>query len=57
MEQLNTAYAQKNILPTVACGGDSVMLCGLRGNLTGVHYMQEVFNPVRVPHFDNHPLA
>ena len=65
----NTAYAQKNILPTVACGGGSVMVWGcmsydckldlltIRGNLNGVRYMQEVLNPVLVPHFDNHPLA
>ena len=32
-------------------------LLTIRGNLNGVRYMQEVLNPVLVPHFDNHPLA
>ena len=64
-----TAYAPRNIMPTVPYGGGSVMVWGcfshdckldlvtIRGNLNGNRYIQEVLNPVVVPHFDNHPLA
>ena len=65
----NTAYAPRNIHPTVPYGGGSVMVLGcishdcklelvtLPGNLTGDQYIREVLQPVVVPHFDNHPLA
>lgn len=65
----NTAYTPKNIMPTVAYGGGSVMVWGcishdckldlitIRGNLTGAQYIRDVLQPVVVPHFDNHPLA
>lgn len=64
-----TAYAPRNIMPTVPYGGGSVMVWGcfsfdckldlmtIQGNLTGDRYIQEVLDPVVVPHFDNHPLA
>lgn len=65
----NTAYTPRNIQPTVAYGGGSVMVWGclshdcklqlvtIRGNLTGAQYIQDVLQPVVIPHFDNHPLA
>ena len=64
-----TAYAARNIMPTVPFGGGSIMVWGcisfdckldlvtIRGNLTGARYIQEVLDPVVIPHFDNHPLA
>ena len=32
-------------------------LVTIQGNLTGDQYIQNVLEPVVVPHFDNHPLA
>jgi transposase len=32
-------------------------LVTIQGNLTGYQYIRDVFQPVVVPHFDNHPLA
>jgi hypothetical protein len=32
-------------------------LVTIQGNLTGDQYIRDVFQPVVVPHFDNHPLA
>lgn len=67
--QKNTAYTPRNIQPTVAYGGGSVMVWGclshdckldlvtIRGNLTGAQYIRDVLQPVVVPHIDNHPLA
>jgi hypothetical protein len=64
-----TAYAPRNIQPTVPYGGGSVMVWGcishdckldlvtIQGNLTGDQYIRDVLQPVVVPHFDNHPLA
>ena len=64
-----TAYVPRNIMPTVAYGGGSVMVWGcfsfdckldlvtIQGNLTGARYIQEVLDPVVVPHFDDHTLA
>ena len=64
-----TAYAPRYIMPTVPYGGGSVMVWGclsfhckldlltIRGNLTGQRYIEEVLEPVVVPHFDNHALA
>jgi hypothetical protein len=65
----NTAHTPRNIQPTVSYGGGSVMVWGcishdckldlvtIQGNLTGDQYIRDVFQPVVVPHFDNHPLA
>jgi transposase len=65
----NTAYAPRNIQPTVPYDGSSVMVWGcishdckldlvtIQGNLTGDQYIRDVLQPVVVPHFDNHPLA
>jgi hypothetical protein len=65
----NTAYAPRNIQPTVPYGEGSVMvwwcishdckldLVTIQGNLTGDQYIREVIQPVVVPHFDNHPLS
>ncbi|KAK7477003.1 hypothetical protein BaRGS_00031779 [Batillaria attramentaria] len=67
--QPNTAYAARNIIPSVPHGGGSVMVWGcishdckqdlvtIRGNLTGDRYIREVLQPAVVPHFDAHPLA
>ena len=66
--QTRTRYATKNILPTVACGGGSVMILGcvsydcklplvtVRGTLNGQGYQNDILRPVVIPHFDNHPL-
>ena len=32
-------------------------LVTIQGNLTGDQYIRDVWQPVVVPHFDNHPLA
>jgi hypothetical protein len=65
----STAYTPRNIQPTVPCGGGSVMVWGfishgckldlviIQGNQTGDQYIRDVFQPVVVPHFDNHSLA
>ena len=29
----------------------------IQGNLTGDQYIRDVFQPVVVPHFNNHPIA
>jgi hypothetical protein len=66
---INAAYAPRNIQSAVSDGGGSVMVWGcishdckldlisIQGNLTGDQYIRDVFQPVVVPHFDNHPLA
>ena len=65
----STAYAPRNIQPTVPYGRGSIMVWGcishdckldlvtIQGNLTGDQYIRDVLQPVVVPHFDNHPLA
>jgi transposase len=65
----NTAYTPKNTQPTIPYGGGSVVVWGclshdckldlvtIQGNLTGDQYIRDVFQPVVVTHFDNHPLA
>ena len=65
----NTAYTPRNIKPTIPYGGGSVMVWGcishdhkldlvtIQGRLTGQRYIDEVLDPVVVPHFDNHSLA
>ena len=65
----NTAYAPRNIQPTVPCDGGLVMVwrcishdCNLelvtiQGNLTSDQYIRDVLQPAVAPHFDNHPLA
>lgn len=67
--QRNTAYTPRNIMPTVPYGGGSVMVWGclshdckldlvtIQGNLTGNQYIDNVLQPVVIPHFDNHALA
>ena len=66
--QLNTAYAERNIVETVPFGGGSVMVWGcassdcrldlitVRVNLNGQIYRQNILEESVVPHFDNHPL-
>lgn len=66
--QQNTAYAEKNIIETVAFGGGSIMVWGcvshdcklalktVRGNLNGQKYQRDILAASVVPHFDNHPL-
>jgi hypothetical protein len=65
----NTASTSRNIQPTVSYSEGSVMVWGnishdckldlvtMQGNLTGVQYIRDVFQPVVFPHFDIHPLA
>jgi len=65
----NTAYAPKNIQPTVPFGGGSIMVWGcfshdckldlitVRGNLNGERYAEEILNTTVIPHFDDHTLA
>jgi hypothetical protein len=66
--QLNTAYAERNIVETVPFGGGSVMVWGcasydcsldlitVRVNLNWQIYRQNILEASVVPHFDNHPL-
>jgi hypothetical protein len=65
----NTAYTPKNIQPTVAYGGGSVMVWGciahdckldlvtIQGNLTGDQYIRDVLQPIVVPPFRQPPTS
>lgn len=68
-QERRTAFHQRNILPTVAFGGGSVMIWGcvsydckldlmtVQGTLNGQQYQNTILNRAVVPHFDNHTLA
>jgi hypothetical protein len=65
----NTAYAPRNIQPTVPCGGGSVMVWGcishdckldlvtIQGSLTGDQYIRDVLQPVVVPPIRQPPTS